>query len=43
MKKLTIEEIEDQEAKAEIWRQEEQERLSLKAFEKLLENPSKGS
>lgn len=34
MRKLTVEEIEDEEAKAEIWRQDERERLWLQAFEK---------
>jgi hypothetical protein len=34
MRKLTIEEIEDEEAKAEIWRQQERETLWLEAFER---------
>ena len=34
MRKLTIEEIEDEEAKAEICRQQEREILWLQAFEK---------
>ena len=34
MRKLTIEEIEDEDAKAEIWRQQEREILWLQAFEK---------
>jgi hypothetical protein len=38
MKKLTIEEIEDQEAKAEIWRQQEREILWLQTFETEPEN-----
>ena len=38
MRKLTIEEIEDEEAKAEIWRQHEREILWLQAFEKEPEN-----
>ena len=33
MRKLTIEEIEDEDAKAEIWRQQEREILWLQAFE----------
>ena len=33
MRKLTIEEIEDVDAKAEIWRQQEREILWLQAFE----------
>ena len=32
-RKLTIEEIEDEDAKAEIWRQQEREILWLQAFE----------
>lgn len=42
MRKLTIEEIEDNEAQAEIWRQEERERLWSEAFEKRLENSTEG-
>jgi len=38
MRKLTIEEIEDQETKAEIWRQQEREILWLQALEKESEN-----
>jgi len=38
MRKLTIEEIEDEEAKAEIWRQDEREILWLQALEKESEN-----
>ena len=38
MRKLTIEEIEDVDAKAEIWRQQEREILWLQAFEKESEN-----
>jgi hypothetical protein len=38
MRKLTIEEIEDEEAKAEICRQQEREILWLQAFEKESEN-----
>jgi len=38
MRKLTIEEIEDEDAKAEIWRQDEREILWLQALEKESEN-----
>lgn len=38
MRKLTIEEIEDEDAKAEIWRQQERDILWLQALEKESEN-----
>jgi len=38
MRKLTIEEIEDEDAKAEMWRQDEREILWLQALEKESEN-----